>query len=438
MFASSTLNLIGRRAADARKARELFPRGIDNAISLLYQHHRGGRDPRWCGSSPLGAMMKFVEMYAGIKATTGLAMALLAFGCGAAESSDEGQPGETRAALLGQFCNGTVTTKCWTDTGSHQAAALDDYNGFRWYVKATNAANLTSVVNWYGQNGEWPAGYLDNSGVLPSPVTSVAVNISTGVGYVYALSEDGVVHRSSGSPGAALLRSPNGVDFGHWSVFIQPLDKSGSALSLKQIVSLRLPTNSQQGILLLALDFAGRIYVQDALASGEKRWMPAAQHPGFSGLPTSVFWVEISRSAGGGAYLLSSPNGGSAIYRAATGFITQGGSVSWDPVVKLPPVVIATPGHRTPALPTHVGGRYVITDYRDRQCSIGVGCPGDNFRFVRFDTASNSWQLMAVGVSYIPSTTKDLKNAPFNVQIWDTGTGFAVEVPNTHVDTYHL
>jgi len=375
-----------------------------------------------------------------MKIAAGLTLAALTFGCGAAESSGEAEVGETQAAVLGPSCNGSsVTTNCWTGTGSHQVRAFDEYKGFRWYVRATNPAMYTSVYTWDDTSGgSWPAGYLDNNGDLPSPVISVAVNLTSAIGTVYALSEDGVVHSAFGRSATEHLTSPNGSDFGHWAVSIQPFDKSGTRLSLRQIVSLHLPTNFGQGVMLLALDFAGRVYVQDAIASGERRWMPAAQHPGFSGLPTSVTWTEISRVVGGGAYLLA--NSG-VIYQAATGTITSSdGTVTWNPVVALPRIVVSGPfGLPVILSPAHVGGRYVITNVGSGStCTVGVGCSDDRYRFVRFDPATSHWQVVGGGVPFVPTSTSDLMEAPFNKQIWDTGSGFAVKVPFTHVSTYHL
>jgi hypothetical protein len=204
----------------------------------------------------------------------------------------------------------------------------------------------------------WSAGYLDKwlrpAGGLPVNGKSVAVQTAFGTVTVFALTTDNVVRYSTGSA-AASPPSADGTNFAHWNVYMQPLDTQGASVWLNKIVSVNLPTSFQQGRLLVGLTCAGALLVQDWVGS-ERRWMPAAQHPGFVNLP-SLRWRDISRDRNGGATILSEIF--RDVYRAGVGSInSSSGSVTWNPVLKLPR--ISRNGSRI--FPTQVGGRFVITN----------------------------------------------------------------------------
>ena len=306
---------------------------------------------------------------------------------------------------------------------------------FRWYMKSTSDTRTQSMDYQANpiDNLSWVAGYEDNGGTLPSPGRSIAVNVSSGNGFIYVLGEDNVVHQSFGNRN---VTAPNGTDFAHWSVYLQPIDTSGATLSLTKIVSLRLPSNYGQGIMLLALDTSGRIFVETVVGS-TRRWMPAAQFPGFAagtpgttsgnGLPTGVSWSDISRGATGGAYLLTTAGD---IYRGATGGTLSNGNASWSQVQKLPSIMFGS----TRIFPAKVGGPYALAKVGNGTCTPSTGYDQDDIRFWAYSSTDNTWHLHNQGVD---ANHCSATSTVGYYDIWDSGSGFDVETVDTHINSWH-
>jgi len=352
-----------------------------------------------------------------------LAVAAFAAGCGDEDggATGGGEISQTESALLGNKCGGIVTNNCWGPVSQGQSLAFDYYPGFAWFIRILNQVEVWPI----GQS--WTAGYLDangnGAGGLPRKAKSVAVQTSSGLGTVFALTDDNVVRYSTGTP-ASSQAGADGTNFAHWNVYIQPLDKSGTSLCLSKIVSLSLPTNFGQGRLLTALSCGGGLYVQDAV-NGVRRWMPATQHPAFIGLP-SVAWMDISHHRDGGAALLS--KNGRNVYRTALGSTSANGSVTWRSAQVLPQITKG--GVRL--LPSAVGGRYVITEAgAPWSCTVNVGCDGDDDRFYRYDPSTAAWVRHTGGMPWVPGGQAELPvpnvDAPYDYNnIVDTGKGFMV------------
>jgi len=351
-----------------------------------------------------------------IRATAMLAIAALAMSCSDGELvGGGGDVSVASEAVVGPRCSSTVTHQCWGGISQGQAMAFDDFGGFKWFIRALTPTDVWPIGQF------WTAGYADTflrpAGGLPSPGKSVAAHTAFGIGTVFALSQDNVVRYSTGKPAASQLQ-PDGTNFAHWNVFIQPLDKDGVSLCLSKIVSLGLPTQFGQGRLLTALSCSGALYVQDQVGA-ERRWMPASQHPGFVGLP-SLVWSDISHDRGGASLLSSSSRD---VYRAAVGFITSGaGAVSWSPVTKLPQIF----RNGTRLIPNKVGGRWVITTAGDGTCTVNVGCSGDDDRFYRFDATAGTWVRHTAGMGWRPTGQADIMPnlSPYDRAIVDNPTGF--------------
>jgi hypothetical protein len=164
--------------------------------------------------------------------------------------------------------------------------------------------------------------------------------------------------------------------------------------------------------------------------------MPAQQHPGFSSLP-SLVWGDIShisRNNGGGASLMSLT--ARDVYVGGKGHIISGdGTVHWDPVITLPRIVLG--GVRL--APRSVGGFYVITNAGNDTCTLNVGCDGDIDRFYHYNSSTSAWERPADGTPWIPVNTTDIitpHEFPY-IEIFDTGTGFAVHHIFSWMHTWH-
>lgn len=355
---------------------------------------------------------------------TALAAAVWATGCSAADADPSGSDEavvETTAALQGPICNGTTrVTQCWGGVSQGQSLAFDAYSNIKWFIRVLTPTDVWPIGQF------WSAGYADTflrpTGGLPMNGKSVAVQTAFGTVTVFALTVDNVVRYSTGT--AASQTSPDGTNFAHWNVYMQPLDTQGASVCLKKIVSVTQPTSFGQGRLLVGLTCGGGLVVQGAVGT-EKRWMPASQHPGFVNLP-SLVWRDISHDKNGGATILSESS--RDVYRAGVGWITSGsGTVSWSPVTKLPQIF----RNGTRIVPTQVGGRFVITNAGQTSagnevCTLGVGCNGDDDRFYRYDQTTNTWLRHTGGTWNVPTAQADLTTGPYYTAIVDTGTGFMV------------
>lgn len=199
---------------------------------------------------------------------------------------------------------------------------------------------------------------------------------------------------------------------------MQPLDNLGNTLCLSKIIAVALPSPPpavvrESRFTLMALSCSGSVHVVDTIRSGESRWFPVQHHPGFAGLPSAT-WVDISHiysGAGVGATLMTLDS--RDVYVGGTGTAPSNAPVRWNPVVKLPRIILAD-GKRL--WPRGVGGYSVLTNAGNDRCELNVGCSGDIDRFYHYDLATGQWSRATDGPPWIPLNYTDILRDP-NTQL---------------------
>jgi hypothetical protein len=296
-------------------------------------------------------------------------LAMFGGGCAPSESGEE----------IGEVEQETILgcTNCWElwgnwatfDIGDRFACALT-YNGGASVYCNPAEGSAWKVVSQPGLNVGWTdagTGLVPGGGGKAVAVTAPIQTQAT----VFVLSNNNRIYASNGNLTLPVSSFYTGQNFKGFFEHMSNLDEAGTALSLKDISMIFLPSAFGPSRTLMALSTSGAIYIRGVV---NQKWVwrkPVNAGAPWNQIPAGT-WLEISHGPVG-AYLLSSTN---KVFLVGGGTMDSMGRITWDnrwlPLFTSHKIV-------------HVGGPYVVIQRDNETCIDGFGCTEDFRRFYRFD-----------------------------------------------------
>jgi hypothetical protein len=309
------------------------------------------------------------------------------------ELGDESSLGQVTEGV-GPSCGSGTQTGCWDFWGNF--GAFDITAGLECGVVPNpkpGGGNTWSIVDCYVARGTGkdPTRYRVNWGpaddVIPGgDIKSLALFTAyLRDAAVFILGSDNKVRVSGGRIDGNFY-----AGFQNVTEYMQPVDTSGNALCLKQIIWVTLPSFFAPNGTLLALTCGGSVYARTT-QNNVWKWTPAAN----AGLPWNRLpagtWLEISHGTRG-AYLLSSNR---SVLKLGDGVATANG-VTWDNARWLSLAAVPA-GWKV----QHVGGQFILVGPDNEVCVNGNSCPNDRWRVMRW--SGQSYSATSQGTASAPN-----------------------------------
>lgn len=350
-----------------------------------------------------------------------------AFGCSAHDvetpSGTEEPVGETQQPFLGRTCTSNTGVNCWMvgySGPNFRTMAFGYRLGCGVQSSGNGSGGYTYRKVWCGgSDGAFPnpAAWGETNSEAPNDIKSIAIMdpfpFDTSV---YILGNDNVVRRTTGDVTISWF---GGTNFKNYFVHTAAATNTGGSICLQKIDVVTLPSIGGPNKVLVGLTCGGKL-VYSGFQGSSRVWFPSTNALPWSNLSSSLSFTDMGHSSNDThrLYLLDTTK---RVWRVGAGTANpMSGIITWSAAQKLP---LAVSPLGLTVNPIAVGGRFIITDAGNGQCSqIGQPCWGDEDRFYWFANSRGEYVRQETGTASLPGSPADVKQGQPYRGITDAGT----------------